>query len=138
MGSHDKDAVSEVTHATYSLAFVQAVNDYQCGGDSAKKAERLLPLCKDLPAQFRSCAEICYRQEAQDQKRVWDLLADTKLPMRYSSWTTDIKVAKALKGGVTPNSQGVILRIKPPAGSVILNLAELYRDTEFNSAVGLY
>jgi len=124
-------------HPIFTLAFLQAVNDYQCGGNSLKKAERLLSFRENLPAQFRSCSNICYRQEAQDQGRVWDLIARTKLPMWYSSWTTDLEVAKAFKGGVTPNGQGVIIQVNPPVGSVILNLAELYKDAAFHSALEL-
>lgn len=118
-------------HPIFTLEFVQAVNDYQCGGDSQKKAEKLIPFCAGLPPKFKSCTDICYRQEAHDQRRVWNLIAERNLPMGYSSWTTDLAFAKVFKGGVTPNGQGVILTLTPPAGSVILNLAELYRDQDF-------
>ena len=136
MSSSDSNSAEE--HPIFSLAFVKAVNDYQCGGNSAKKAERLMAFRENLPVQFRSCTETCYRQEAQDQKRVWDLIARTRLPMWYTSWTTDLEVAKAFKGGVTPNGQGVIIQVNPPPGSVVLNLVELYKDEEFHLAVELY
>ncbi len=58
--------------------------------------------------------------------------------MSYTSWTTDLEVAKAFKGGVTPNGQGVIIQVNPPPGSAILNLVELYKDAEFRSAVESY
>jgi hypothetical protein len=123
----------------FTLEFVQAVNDYQAGGDSQKKAERLAPLCSGLPQQFRSCSVICYRQEAHPPDRLWRLIAEQNLPMRYSSWTTSIDVAKSLKGGVPPRGlRGVILRLRPPEGSVLVNLDELYRDEGFRDAVNQY
>lgn len=121
---------------TYTLQFLQAVNDWQKGGDPLKKGTRLAGLTKEFPENLRTCSDICYRQEAHDPSRTWQLIVDRHLPLRISAWTTDLSVAKAFKGGVPPAGlQGVIFQTVPPQGSVILNLIELYKDPEFHRAL---
>lgn len=134
MKEDDVKAASSPT-TVFSLQFLQALSDYQRGGDSAKRGAVLKPLAELLPERFRTCDKRCFRQEAHGQRRVWDLLIEHRLPMRYSSWTTSLEAAKVFKGGVTPNGQGVIIAVFPPKGSVILNLNELYNDTDFLSAL---
>jgi hypothetical protein len=63
-------------------------------------------------------------------------LADNRLPETIASWTTDLEVAKTLKGGVPPDGlQGVIFRITAPASSVVVNLSALYAEPGFHTAV---
>ncbi|MBU0725403.1 MAG: hypothetical protein KJ904_11155 [Alphaproteobacteria bacterium] len=60
------------------------------------------------------------------------------MPEKISSWTFDLDVAKALKGGVPPEGQGyqgIILCVSPPFGSVVVNLDELYKDSDFTLAL---
>jgi hypothetical protein len=81
----------------------------------------------------------CYRQEAHTKERVWQLVVDNHLPERIAAWTIDLTVAKTFKGGVPPPGlHGVIFKVVPPTGSVILNLVELYRDADFLAAVEGY
>ena len=86
-----------------------------------------------LPKRFKTCNEICFRQEAHEKDRVWQLLADNFLPETIASWTTDLKTAQTFKGGVPQvGLQGVIFTIPSlPINSVVINLVELYKDTEF-------
>jgi len=119
----------------FSLEFLQAVSDWQKGGDATKKGARIKRYTPDLPQKFLNCDAPCYRQEAHDKVRVWQLLADNCLPERIASWTLDLDVAKQFKGGPASGLQGVIFRIVPPAGVVVLNLAQLYLDHEFLDAV---
>lgn len=57
------------------------------------------------------------------KNRVWQLLVDNHLPEIIASWTIDIAIAKAFKGGVSPPGlHGVIFKITPPKDSVVRNL----------------
>ena len=124
---------------TFSRDCVQAVNDWQRGGDHRQKIRRGEKLRQELlalPEAFRTCTQQCFRQEAHPKGRVWQLLADECLPETIAAWTTDLAVAKHFKGGVPPHDlQGVIFALVPPAGSVVANLAALYADTDFLTAV---
>lgn len=124
---------------TFTKDCVQAVNDWQRGGDHRQKVRRGEKLKQEalvLPSEFRKCDELCFRQEAHPKGRVWQLLADNKLPETIAAWTTDLAVAKDFKGGVPPHDlQGVVFSVRPPAGSVVVNLAALYGDPGFVKAV---
>jgi hypothetical protein len=128
-----------VTQKLFNAEFIQAVNDWQRGGDHHQKVQRGMRLkacATNLPARYRECNVACFRQEAHEKDRTWQLLADNRLPETIAAWTTDLQVAKALKGGVPPpGMQGVIFRLVPPLGSVVLNLAQLYVDPDFLDAV---
>ena len=122
------------------LAFVQAVNDWQVGGDALRKGARLKKaLPADLPTRFRSCIVPCYQQEAHPRDRMLSLIACKSLPERIAGWTVDLGVARAFKSGVPPQGlQGVIFEIVPRTEAVVLNLHELYRDREFSDAAERY
>ena len=124
---------------TFSRDCVQAVNDWQRGGDHRQKVRRGEKLRQEvlaLPEAFRICTQQCFRQEAHPKGRVWQLLADECLPETIAAWTTDLAVAKHFKGGVPPHDlQGVIFALVPPARSVVANLAALYANADFLAAV---
>lgn len=124
---------------TFTKNCVQAVNDWQRGGDHRQKVrrgEKLKQEALSLPAEFRTCEALCFRQEAHSKDRVWQLLANNKLPETIAAWTTDLAVAKDFKGGVPPHDLlGVIFSLWPPAGSVVVNLTALYGDSDFLEAV---
>lgn len=123
----------------YDKDFIQAVNDWQRGGDHRQKLRRgtrLKELCIDISPGLKECGEVCFRQEAHETDRVWQLLADNCLPESIAAWTIDIGVAKDIKGGVPPAGlQGVIFSIEPAPEAVILNLVSLYADPDFGGAV---
>jgi hypothetical protein len=125
----------------FTLGFVQAVNDWQRGGNHQQKVNRgarLKQHASTLPEKFRLCDQMCFRQEAHEKERVWQLLADNCLPETIASWTTDLKTAKTFKGGVPPPAAGlqsVIFSLRPAFESVVLNLVELYTHEEFLAAV---
>ena len=118
---------------------MQAINDWQRGGDHKQNVRRGAELKRQaqaLPEKFRACDAPCFRQEAHEKGRVWQLLADNRLPETIAAWTTDLTIAKAFKGGVPPHDlQGVSFSPLPPAGSVVVSLAELNRDAGFLAAV---
>lgn len=123
----------------FTLELLQAINDWQCGGDHKQKVRRgdkLKQLAATLPAQFRTCSEICYRQEAHEKDRTWQLLADENLPETIAAWTTDLSIAREFKNGVPPDGlRGVIFSLTPPSESIVINLIEVYSDSDFRSAV---
>lgn len=132
----------DATHGfTFDLPLLRAVSDWQRGGDAKQNRRRgaaLKAACQNLPSQFRESVLVCHRQIALVKGGVWDLLGENRLPEKISSWTTDLEIAKGFKGGVPPEGQGyqgVIFSIKPPAGSVIVNLRELYQDPAFRDAM---
>lgn len=126
---------------TFDLPFLQAISDWQRGGDARqnrRRGEALKVACRNLPLRFRESVLVCHRQIALGKGGVWDLLGDNRLPEKVSSWTTDLEIAQRFKGGVPPEGQGyqgVIFSILPPAGSVIVNLRELYQDPTFQDAM---
>lgn len=124
------------------LQLLQAVNDWQRGGDAKQNLRRgqaLKAACAPLPEQFRTSSLACFRQVGLEKGSVWDLIGENRLSEKVSSWTYDIEVAKAFKSGVPPDGQGyqgVIFCISPPPTSrVIVNLRELYRTPEFCAAM---
>jgi hypothetical protein len=127
---------------TFTKDCLQAINDWQRGGNHKQKLKRGQKLKREallLADKFRTCDKNCFRQEAHQKGRVWQLLADNKLPETIAAWTTDLTVAKAFKGGVPPHDlQGVIFSLLPPAGSIIVNLAALYADSNFLSAINTF
>ncbi len=126
----------------FALNVVQAINDWQRGGDHKQKIRRgaeLKAVCGSLPQTFRTCNVACYRQEAHEKDRVWQVLADNALPETIAAWTTDLDVAKELKGGVPPKGlQGVIFTLCPPVESIVLNLEAVYADPGFLEACDCY
>ncbi len=126
---------------SFSLPFLQAVSDWQRGGDEKQNKRRgqvLKNACEALPEKYRTCSLCCFRQVALPKGGVWKLIGENHLPEKISSWTPDIEVAKALKGGVPPDGQGyqgVILCVFPQPSSVIVNLHELYQDQGFREAL---
>lgn len=124
----------------FTLELLQAVSDWQRGGDpkqNARRGQRLKTLCADLPDEYRSSPSACFRQIALTKPSVWDLIAEDFLPEKVSSWTFDAEVAKSFKRGVPPPGdwQGVILSIKAPPNGVIVNLWQLYRNPQFLDAL---
>lgn len=126
----------------FTLEVLQAINDWQRGGDHKQKVRRgakLQDIALTLPERFRIFSGHCYRQEAHEKDRVWQLLAENVLPETIASWTSDLSTAKTFKGGVPPEGlQGVIFEIVPPADSVVLNLVEIYADSAFLAAVNTH
>src|ERR1700688_3487016 len=100
---------------------IQAVNDWQRGGDHKQKVrrgQRLKDYAALLPSRSRACDQTCFRQEAHEKHRIWQLLADNRLPETIAAWTTDLDTGKNFKGGVPPPGlQGVIFSLVPMAGA---------------------
>ncbi|HRP72155.1 MAG TPA: hypothetical protein PK743_05925 [Luteimonas sp.] len=124
----------------FDLPLLQAISDWQRGGNSVKRGAALKQACTNanLPINYRESPLVCFRQIALPKGGVWALLGEDNLPEKISSWTLDLVVAKTFKGGVPPQNggfQGVIFNIHPPAGSVIVNLREVYRDPAFQAAL---
>lgn len=121
--------------SSFTTEFIQAVSDWQRGGDLQQKRRRgarLKELSADIDERFRKCGLVTYRQIALEKGSIWNLIAERKLPETRSAWTLSPAVAKIFKGGVPPEGwQGVIVALKPPAGSVVLNLDAIYRSKEF-------
>jgi hypothetical protein len=124
---------------TYSLSFLQALNNWQRGGSTKQKRKRGLALEKEastLPQHFKSCNLRCFRQISLETEWIWKLADTLELSETISSWTTSLNVAQLFKGGVPPKEyQGLIFVICPPPSSVILNIEELYKDQNFNNAI---
>lgn len=125
----------------FNLALLQAINDWQCGGDEKQnkaRGEKLKLACIGVLNTYKVCDLACYRQIALPKAGVWDLVAINNLTEKISSWTLDLNVAKEFKRGVPPlgqGFQGVIFKIIPPASSITLNLNSLFKSTDFLVAV---
>jgi hypothetical protein len=123
----------------FTREFLRAVSDWQRGGglkQKQRRGERLKDLSQAIDARFRQCGLVTYRQVALGKGPLWKLLAEKRLPETISAWTLSPEIAKTFKGGVPPEDwHGVIVALKPPEGSVVLNLDTLYRDHDFLEAL---
>lgn len=125
----------------FSLELLQAVSDWQRGGDAKQNIRRgqaLKNACLSLPQEYRTCNLCCFRQVGLPKGGVWKLIGEDRLSEKISSWSLDIEVVKGFKGGVHPEGQGyqgIILCVLPKAANVIGNLQELYRDRAFTEAL---
>lgn len=124
---------------TFTREFIQAVSDWQRGGDPRQKKRRgarLKELSSQIDDRFRQSGLVAYRQVALEKGSIWQLIAERDLPETISAWTLSPKVAKEFKNGVPPEGwQGVIVALQPPVGSIILNLDALYRSADFVEAL---
>ncbi len=125
----------------FNLPLLQAINDWQRGGDAKqarKRGQSLKRVCGQLPDEFRQCSLVCHRQIALTKSSVWELTAEEQLGEKISAWTLDIEIAKRFKGGVPPEGQGyqgIIFSRFPEQSEVIANLHRLYREVKFQLAV---
>ena len=120
----------------FSIEVLQAISDWQRGGDAKQKAKRgkaLKEAAGLLPEKFRLIRTNCYRQIALDNGSVWNIGTKYQLSETISSWTTSLDFAKQFKGGVPPiGYQGVIFKITPSDDiKVVVNLHELFLCQEF-------
>jgi hypothetical protein len=119
--------------------FLQAVNDWQRGGDAKQKRKRGQTLKREamnVPEEFRRCQLCCFRQLSIGEDSFWSLADQLKLPETISAWTTKPEVARAFKGGVPPPGlHGIIFVTCPQSNFVVLNLDRLYGNQEFNEAI---
>jgi len=118
---------------------LQAINDWQSGGNAKQKSERGKKLREEaakLPEKFRLTDVVCYRRLKLHKSKVWTLGTDEELSETTSAWSENEDVVKGLKGGVPePGSLGVIFRIDSGTGKVIVNLSRLYKDDGFQKAI---
>lgn len=123
----------------FSIDFLQALNDWQIGGNAKQKNKRgelLKAEAMKLPETYRTRNKDCYRRISLDKKSVWTIGTEHKLNETMSSWTIDIEFAKEFKGGVPKSGeQGIIFCIDKNVGTTILNLSCVYKCTDFISAL---
>lgn len=123
----------------FTLPLLQAINDWQRGGDARAKHARgraLKAVAPALPLTFKQAGSPCFRRIALNPRYVWGLGTQLCLKETLSSWTDSFDGAKRFKGGVPPvGYQGIILAIQPGTGTVILNLPALFQDKDFVRAV---
>ncbi|MFA5952008.1 MAG: hypothetical protein WC807_17175 [Hyphomicrobium sp.] len=126
----------------FDLPLLQAINDWQCGGDHKQKVRRgaaLKALCLTLPPEYRRPPDLCYRQESHTERRIWQLIAENMLPETIAAWSTSLDVVEAFKGGVPPPDQrGIIFALSPEPHEVVVNLATLYADPRFLAAIAAH
>lgn len=125
----------------FTLPLIQAISDWQNGGDVKTARARGLALereCAALPSEFKVVSLACFRRVALKKRSIWDLLGEQALPEKISSWTFDLGLAKGFKNGVPPKGagqQGVIFERVPHSEEIIVNLWKLFRDPDFKAAV---
>jgi hypothetical protein len=126
-------------HEMFDAGLLQAISDWQLGGDAEAKqvrGKRLEALASVLPAEFKSCTADCYRRLSLTKGSVWKVGTEYELEETISSWTLSLNVAKAFKDGVPPKGyQGAIFAHQPSAQEVIINLNTLFSNAEFQRAI---
>lgn len=126
----------------FTVELLQAISDWQRGGDAKQKKNRgeaLKKVAQELPNKYKSISVDCYRQIALEKESVWNIGTKYQLSETISSWTTSLDIAKTFKGGVPPiGYQGVIFKINPTDNlEVIINLPELFKCDEFKKYLDL-
>lgn len=120
----------------FSVTLLQAINEWQRGGDAKQKNRRGIALKKEtehVPDIYKTRTGKCFRQIALDKKSVWTIGTEHKIKETISSWTSCVDIAKAFKGGVPPEGyQGVIFEIDENHGETIINLSSLFQCQDFN------
>lgn len=123
----------------FDINLLQAISDWQLGGDATAKkirGDRLKILVTDLPAEFKSCSASCYRRLSLSKGAVWQVGTEYALEETISSWTLNLEIAQAFKGGVPAKGyQGAIFTQQPSTHEVIINLNALFSNAEFQLAV---
>jgi hypothetical protein len=122
----------------FDLELLQAVSDWQQGGNAREKHYRGLMLkrvCATLDKRYRQCGLVAFRRVALKKTPLWQFIARGTLRETISAWTVATNVAKTIKEGVPePGWQGVILQYYPEPGSVIVSLSTLYACRGFQAA----
>ncbi|MCE9561954.1 MAG: hypothetical protein K8U57_07855 [Planctomycetes bacterium] len=123
----------------FTLELLQALSDWQQGGNAKQKNERgkkLRDASAHLPVAFRETKVTCFRRLALHKSAVWKVGTEYQLAETISAWTENEAVAMDFKGGVpAAGTQGVIFAIKPGTGNVILNINALCKEPAFAEAV---
>lgn len=128
----------------FTLPLLQAISDWQIGGNPANARQRGLALegeCAALPSEFKAVPSACFRRVVLKKGNIWDLLGEQALLEKISSWTFDLALAKDFKQGVPPKGvglQGVIFERMPHPEEVVVNLSRLFRDPAFKAAVAAH
>lgn len=122
----------------FSLDLLQAISDWQHGGDEAmkrKRGKKLKTLSANVDERFRQVGGPCYRRVALDKFYVSEMGEKLKVKETISAWTSSLGVAKTFKDGVPPGGwQGVIFETRPHPDEIVLNLAKLYGNVGFRAA----
>ena len=93
----------------FSIEFLQAVNDWQRGGDAKqnrKRGESLRSQCRSLPETFRESPLVCHRQIALPKSGVWDLIGAGKLTEKVSSSYQGVPVGTIKKHATGKGNAG--------------------------------
>lgn len=120
---------------------IQAISNWQRGGDARQKARRgqaLKEIASTLPDVFRSTQSTCFRQIGLNEPNLLNLGTHYVLPESISAWTEDEGIAKEFKGGVPSLGGeyiGVIFRFHPQQSNVVINLSRLLDDPDFLTGV---
>lgn len=122
----------------FTRELIQAVSDWQRGGDPHQKLRRgkmLKAEALKISEEFRECDGPCFRQLSLAKQSFWQLADEFQLPELISAWTLEPNVARQLKGGV-PNlgHQGIIFVVCPSLGSIVVNLHRLFANADFRAA----
>jgi hypothetical protein len=70
------------TQNKFSLETLQAVSDWQRGGDKKQNSRRgikLKEMCRSLSDKYRTCSLCCFRQIALPKGGVRDLIGEDRL-----------------------------------------------------------
>jgi len=121
-------------NSKFSVEFIQAVSDWQRGGNSGmkmKRGVRIKELVADQLDEFKACSFPCYRKVKLNPHFVWEMGDKLQIKETISAWTSSPDVAQSFKGGPERGSVCVIFKIIPRNEEVIINLESLFSDSEF-------
>lgn len=126
---------------SFDLPFLQLVSDWMRDSPRERRkalADELKVKTASFPVELRSVGSPIYRQLTLDSRYLIDAGTRYRLEETTSCWTTSVDIAKALKGGVHPDTEfwmTVIFELPPDNLCVVLNLDALKQNQLFQKAV---
>lgn len=127
----------------FSDSFLEALGMWQNGWSEDQQsrlalANVLLNEARELPTEFRTVSEACYRKRFLQTNEVIPLLFRS-LHDGITSWTTNRTVAEEFKYRMRPGTiTGVVFRYEPQSEDVVVNVPALWATAEFAKAAENY
>ena len=119
---------------------LRALNNWQKGWRENQEhkvtlAEELRLRTQPLTQNFRNVQVPCYRKRFVHKGELVDLFLKNQLEEGVTSWTTDLKYAELFKKLARDGAISAAIYCHTPAPQeVVVNIAELWRDSDFVEA----
>lgn len=98
-------------------------------------SEKLLQAVESLDPKFKKVTDMCYRKRFLHQGELVDIVLKDEKNEGVVSWTINQEFAERFKGLSKPDAiSGAIFEHIPNDDEVVINICELWKDTDFVKA----